>query len=78
MIGLLIVLQLFGLVIHLLWLLPHPGAAPGSGMGLLLYRLALLLVSVGWFVWLRHIIHRLHLKQHGVPHPTLAHRPWAL
>jgi hypothetical protein len=78
LIGLLIVLQLFGLVINLLWLLPQPGAAHAYGMGSLLYRLALLLVSGALFFGLRRIINRSYLRRHGVPHPTLADRRWAL
>jgi hypothetical protein len=78
LIGLLIVLQPFGLVINLLWLLPNPGADNGYEIASLLYRLALLAVSVGLFLGLRRIINRLYLKKHGVPHPTLAQRRWVL
>jgi hypothetical protein len=78
LIGLLIVLQPFGLVINLLWLLPNPGADHGYEMASLLYRLALLAVSVGLFLGLRRIINRLYLKKHGVAHPTLAQRRWVL
>ena len=78
LIGFLILMQLFGLLINLLWLLPQPGPAPEYGIGSLLYRLALLLLSGGWFFGLRRIINRLHFKKHGVPHPALADQPWAL
>ena len=71
LIGFLMLMQLFGLVISLLWL-------PGYGIGSFLYRVALLVISGGLFFGLRHIINRLYLNKHGVPHPTLAEQRWAL
>ena len=78
LIGLLLLMQLFGLAINLLWLLPDPGAAHEHGLASLLYRLVLLSLSGGLFFALRHIINRLYLKRHGRAHPALAERPWAL
>jgi len=78
LIGLLLLMQIFGLIINLLWLLPNSGEAAGYGMGSIVYRLVLFLVSIGLFMGLRRVINRMYLKKHGVPHPTLAQRPWAL
>ena len=64
-IGLLWVLQSFGLVIALLW-------QQMSIAGLVAY-----LLSGAAFFGLRSVINRLHLKKHGVRHPALAENPWA-
>ncbi len=76
-VGFLLLMQIFGLVISLLWI-QHPAAAHGHGLASVLSRFAFLLFSGGLFFGLRTVINRLHLKKHGVPHPALADKPWAL
>ena len=75
--GFLIVLQIFGLVPVLTWL-QQPSAVTGSMYGQLLVKVIFLLLFGGLFFGLRSVINRLHLKKHGVPHPTLAEKRWAL
>lgn len=77
-IGFLILLQIFGIAINLLWLLPKPDVANEYGIASLLYRSVLLLFSCGLFFGIRRVINRLYLNRHGVPHPALAKKRWAL
>ena len=76
-IGFLFVLQIFGVVIILTWL-QQPNAVTGYVFGQLLFRVVVLLLFGGLFFGLRSVINRLHSKKHGVPHPVLAERRWAL
>ena len=54
------------------------GPSKSGQTELLLTQIVILLVC-GWlFFWLRGFINRLHSKRHGVPHPVLAEKRWAL
>jgi len=45
---------------------------------LFLIKAVVLAVSGLMFFWLRRVINRLHIRKHGVPHPALAEKEWAL
>lgn len=75
--GFLFAMQIFGLLPVLTWL-QQPDAITG-GMWALVTIKVLALALFGWlFFGLRSIINRLHTKKHGVPHPVLAEKKWAL
>lgn len=75
--GLLFGMQIVGLLPVLTWL-QQPDAVTG-GMWAQVFIKVLALGLFGWlFFGLRSIINRLHTKKHGVPHPALAEKKWAL
>lgn len=76
-VGFFVVLQIFGVVIILTWL-QQPNLPTGYVLGQFIFRIVVLLMFGGLFFGLRSIINRLHTKKHGVPHPTLAEKRWAL
>lgn len=75
--GLQFVLQIVGLLPVLTWL-QQPDAVTGGMWAQVLIK-AITLALFGWlFFWLRGVINRLHTRKHGVPHPALAEKKWAL
>ncbi len=50
----------------------------GGFFALLLIKVVFLGASGLMFFWLRSVINRLHIRKHGVPHPALAKKEWAL
>jgi len=75
--GFVYVMQFFGLYPVLTWL-QQPDAVTGGMWAQALIKV-LTLVLFGWlFFWLRSVINSLHTKKHGVPHPALAEKKWAL
>ena len=77
--GLLFGMQVIGVFPVLLKWLQQPDAVTGHMWGLVIIWKVLAMVLFGWlFFALRGLINRLHTKKHGVPHPALADKKWAL
>lgn len=75
--GFVFAIQITGLLPILTWL-QQPDAVTGGLWAQVLIKV-LALALFGWlFFWLRNIINRLHTKKHGVAHPALAEKKWAL
>ena len=75
--GLLFGMNIVGLL-PLIGELLQPDADIGGIMAVVLIKL-LAIALFGWlFFALRGLINRLHTKKHGVPHPALADKKWAL
>lgn len=75
--GLLFGLQILGMLPILSWL-QHPESVTGNMAALLLIKVLAALVCGALFFGLRALINRLYLRKHGVAHPTLANKRWAL
>lgn len=75
--GLLFGMQVIGLLPVLTWV-QQPDAVTG-GLWAQVSIKVLTMALFGWlFFALRGLINRLHTKKHGVPHPALADKEWAL
>jgi len=75
--GFLIAILIIGLLAVPSWLVQPVPILDSMWAQALINVLALVLF--GWlFFKLRSIINRLHTKKHGVPHPVLAEKKWAL
>ena len=78
--GLVFAMQVVYLLEVVVWLTKPEadGADIGKLLALSLIKVIAMALS-GWlFFWLRNLINRLHTKKHGVPHPALADKKWAL
>ncbi len=75
--GVIFAMQIAGLLPIFTWL-QQPSAIP-AGMWVLVAMKISAMVLFGWlFFALRSLINRLHTKTHGIPHPALAEKKWAL
>ena len=76
--GFLFAIQIVHLIEAIPLLLKSEGGSLGAGLALALIKVIALVVFGFLFFWLRGFINRLHLKKHGVMHPALAGKKWAL
>jgi hypothetical protein len=68
--------QVLGLLPVLSWL-QDPASVNGNMMAMLVVKLLMMVLSVGAFFGLRALINKLHIKRHGIKHPSLE-KKWAL
>ena len=73
--GVVAVLQLFGLLPILSWL-QDLSAVSGGMLAILVVKLIFLAIASAVFFSLRPLIHNMHARKHGVPHPALVSK-WA-
>lgn len=78
--GLVFALQLIYIIEAVLWLFAPEavGVDMGKFFALLLLKAIYLAVAGFLFFWLRGLVNRLYTKKHGIPHPALAVKQWAL
>jgi hypothetical protein len=69
--GVVAILQVFGLLPAVGWL-QNVRAVTGEMWVFLLIKLIALAVFAGLFFGLRPLVHKLHMRKHGSPHPALA------
>ncbi len=75
--GFMFAMQIVGLLPILTWL-QQPAQATGGMWVQALFKV-IAMILFGWlFFWLRSLINRFYTKRHGVPHPVLAEKKWAL
>jgi len=70
-------LQIFGLLPVFTWL-QNPSAVTSGMWAHVFIKIILLALFGGLFFGLRKLINKFYLKKHGVLHPTLGDRKWAL
>lgn len=76
-IGFVFGVQIIGLFPIITWL-QDTSAITGNMIAVLVLKVVLGVLCGVVFFWMRRLINKLHTKKHGVPHPALAEKRFAL